>query len=92
MKLRITLWTVLLVCLAACSHQPQETVKHSFITVNDSGQFIRDGKPYYFVGTNFWYGAILGSTGRGGDRDRLARELDFLKSIGVTNLRTHSSK
>lgn len=88
MKLRITLWAVLLVCLAACSHQPQKTVKHSFITVNDSGQFIRDGKPYYFVGTNFWYGAILGSTGRGGDRDRLARELDFLKSIGVTNLRT----
>ena len=79
---------MLLVCLAACSHQPQKTVKHSFITVNDSGQFIRDGKPYYFVGTNFWYGAILGSTGRGGDRDRLARELDFLKSIGVTNLRT----
>lgn len=41
----------------------------------------------YFVGTNFWYGAILGSTGEGGDRDRLARELDYLQSIGVTNLR-----
>ena len=87
MKLHLSFWAVLLVCLAACSPQPKPAPAHSFIAVNDSGQFVRDGKPYYFVGTNFWYGAILGSTGRGGDRDRLGKELDFLKSIGVTNLR-----
>ena len=41
----------------------------------------------YFIGTNFWYGAILGSEGEGGDRARLAEELDALNSIGVSNLR-----
>ena len=42
---------------------------------------------HYFIGTNFWYGAILGSEGEGGDRARLEEELDVLKSIGISNLR-----
>ncbi len=57
-----------------------------FITVKD-GQFIRNGKPYYYIGANMWYGAILGSEGTGGNRARLRRELDSLKAIGVDNLR-----
>ena len=64
-----------------------EPLPYSFIRVDKNGQFVRDGKPYYFIGTNFWYGAILGSVGEGGDRERLCKELDFLKSIGVDNLR-----
>ncbi|HEX7025851.1 MAG TPA: cellulase family glycosylhydrolase [Gammaproteobacteria bacterium] len=44
-------------------------------------------KPYYFVGTNFWYGAYLGSPGETGDRERLIKELDILGQHGVTNLR-----
>ena len=51
------------------------------------GKFFRGGKPYYYVGTNLWYGAILGSTGQGGDRARLCRELDRLKAAGIDNLR-----
>ena len=39
------------------------------------------------MGTNFWYGAILGSEGQGGDRKRLCRELDKMKSLGIDNLR-----
>lgn len=78
---------LLVLCLGACTSKPAQQADDPFIKVNADGQFIRNGKPYYFVGTNFWYGAILGSEGVGGDRDRLHRELDFLKSIGVDNLR-----
>ena len=84
MKKQFLLLTVLLFLLGACAPKPAE---HSFIKVNAYGQFVRDGKPYYFVGANFWYGAILGSEGEGGNRERLHKELDFLKSIGINNLR-----
>lgn len=84
MKKQFLLLTVLLFLLGACAPKPAE---RSFIKVNADGQFVRDGKPYYFVGTNFWYGAILGSEGEGGNRERLHKELDFLKSIGINNLR-----
>ena len=57
-----------------------------FVTVKD-GHFEWKGRPYYYVGTNFWYGAILGSEGQGGDRKRLCRELDFMKKKGIDNLR-----
>lgn len=57
-----------------------------FVKVNGTS-FTLNGKPYYFLGTNFWYGMNLGSTGPGGDRPRLLRELDHLSSIGVKNLR-----
>ena len=63
-----------------------QTDKNKFVTV-DNGHFMKDGKPYYYVGTNFWYGAILGSEGQGGDRKRLVKELDFMKKIGIDNLR-----
>ncbi len=86
MKNHLLLLAMLVPLLAACVSKTQEP-KHSFIQVNADGQFVRDGQPYYFVGTNFWYGAILGSEGEGGNRERLHQELDFLKSIGVTNLR-----
>lgn len=47
-----------------------------------------DGKPYYYVGANYWYGGLLGlekDPQRG--KLRLRKELDFLKSKGVQNLR-----
>lgn len=84
MKNNLFLLMILLSFLGGCAPKQAE---HSFIEVNADGQFVRDGKPYYFVGTNFWYGAILGSEGEGGNRERLHKELDFLKSIGIDNLR-----
>ncbi len=58
----------------------------AFVTVRD-GQFYIGDSAYRYVGTNFWYGAILASEGRGGNRERLARELDSLQQLGVSNLR-----
>ena len=60
--------------------------KPSYIKV-DGAQFIYDSKPIYFEGTNLWYGCYLGSSGTTGDRTRLIRELNDLKSLGITNLR-----
>ena len=60
--------------------------KSSFVTVRD-GQFYRNGKPYTYIGTNFWYGPILASEGRGGNLERLQQELDTLKALGMENLR-----
>ena len=78
---------VLLVFVSACTSRRNITNNSSpFIRV-ENGQLMKGDAPYYYVGTNFWYGAILGSEGQGGDRERLAQELDFLKSIGVDNLR-----
>lgn len=61
-------------------------MKADFVTVHD-GEFRLGDSTYRFIGTNFWYGPILASEGRGGDRQRLSKELDFLQEIGVTNLR-----
>ncbi|MCF8223628.1 MAG: cellulase family glycosylhydrolase [Bacteroidales bacterium] len=57
-----------------------------YITVN-KGMFKIQDEPYYFIGANYWYGAILGSESIYGNRERLIRELDHLQSIGVNNLR-----
>ena len=53
----------------------------------ENGRFIRNDRPYTYIGTNFWYGPILASDGEGGDHDRLVRELDTLKALGIENLR-----
>ncbi len=58
-----------------------------FVKTSKSGNFILNGKTYYYVGTNFWYGPILGSKGRGGNRARLNKELDTLHALGLNNLR-----
>ena len=55
--------------------------------VQRGGKLWLQGDEYRFVGTNFWYGPILGSEGQGGDRGRLCRELDRLHSLGLDNLR-----
>jgi len=60
--------------------------KNKFIRV-EKGHFIRDGKPYFYIGANYWYGGILGSPGKEGNRQRLIEELDLMKANGIDNLR-----
>ena len=61
-------------------------LNRNFVSVNGK-RFFLNGKPYYFLGTNLWYGMNLGSKGESGDRQRLVNELDFLSIIGIKNLR-----
>lgn len=75
--------------ITSCTGTKSESQEPSttFITVGDDGKFYKGDSVYNFVGANFWYGAILGYTGRGGDRERLAKELDLMSSIGIDNVR-----
>lgn len=90
-----TVGVFLLLLLLSCIGQTRPSTENGdlssdlssdFVAVR-GGQFIRGGKPYYFIGTNFWYGPILGAQGEFGDRNRLIRELDSMKMQGITNLR-----
>ena len=40
--------------LFSCVTETRKTQSRDFIRV-EHGQFIRQGKPYYYVGANFWY-------------------------------------
>jgi mannan endo-1,4-beta-mannosidase len=51
-------------------------------------QFYVNNKPYYYIGTNYWYGSFLGlELDKKRGIERLQKELDFLNSKGVNNLR-----
>jgi mannan endo-1,4-beta-mannosidase len=70
-------------CLSALSLFAQSP----FVKVKNHQFFIGD-KPYYFIGTNYWYGTLLGlEKDKKRGVERLRKELDFLKANGVTNLR-----
>jgi mannan endo-1,4-beta-mannosidase len=59
----------------------------SFVTVKGH-QFILGGTPYYYIGANYWYGSVLGlEKDKNKGVERLRKELDFLRSKGITNLR-----
>lgn len=60
--------------------------KQDFVTISGT-HFMLGDKPYYYLGSNFWYGLNLGAKGAGGNRERLKRELDRLQAMGVNNLR-----
>lgn len=87
MKSRIAYFLAIgcLLGLFACQGE-KTTVSKTFVTTRD-GKFYRGDKEYKFVGTNFWYGAVLASEGQGGDRDRLQKELDLMQEVGITNVR-----
>ncbi|KQM69301.1 beta-mannosidase [Pedobacter sp. Leaf216] len=63
------------------------TAQQSFVK-QKGHQFLIGEKPYYYIGTNYWYGGLLAlekDPARG--KLRLIKELDFLKSKGINNLR-----
>ena len=71
-----------LILIFSCSNAPESPFVHV-----ENGRFVKNGQVVSYIGTNFWYGAILGSEGEGGNRERLGKELDTLKALGINNLR-----
>ena len=76
---------ILTLCLFTQMAMGQKN-KGPYITIKE-GQFIKDKKPFYFLGANFWYGMHLGAGLQEGDLKRLTKELDKLQELGITNLR-----
>ncbi|MCQ2166254.1 MAG: cellulase family glycosylhydrolase [Bacteroidales bacterium] len=74
----------IMLVISIISAQSCNSEKESFWTVQD-GNIVKDGRTEYFIGTNLWYAGRLCATQEG--RDRLEKELQILKGIGVNNLR-----
>lgn len=74
----------------ACQQSGKTAESTDYVQVRD-GKFYRGTEEYKFIGTNFWFGAILASEGLGGNRERLARELDLMQEVGITNVRVLAS-
>ncbi len=72
--------------ITSCKSKEKAQLEKPFVTVKD-GKFYRGDSVYKYVGTNFWYGAILASEGQGGNRERLAKELDLMQECGISNVR-----
>ena len=91
---RILLIACVVICLTAIAFTIHKRpmaenvteIKVEFVKVKD-GRFYIGDKEYRYVGTNFWYGAILASEGQGGNRERLAKELDLMQEVGINNVR-----
>ena len=71
MKLRdyLLIISIAAVTFTGCSQRATKALpkERGFVTVRN-GEFVRDGDTLNFVGTNFWYGPMIASEGRGGNR------------------------
>ena len=83
-RLAYFLTSLVMLSFFACENAKVNTV--NFVTTRD-GKFYRGDKEYKFIGTNFWFGAILASEGQGGNRERLKYELDLMQEVGISNVR-----
>ena len=77
-----------LMALGGCTTlaQPGTPPATGFVT-REGTRLLRGGAPYRIVGANMWYAAWLGADTEYGDRARLTRELDRMKTAGINNLR-----
>jgi mannan endo-1,4-beta-mannosidase len=82
--MRSTSLKVIMCAFFCLSIMLDKAVAQPFVKA-ENGQFKIGKSNYYYIGANFWYGAIIGA--KKSDRPRLLKELDLLKASGVNNLR-----
>ena len=70
------------VLLAAFFAFPSVAPASGFVRVAEQ-HFLKDGKPYSFLGADLWYAPSLACDSVEGGRERLVRELNRLDSLGV---------
>ena len=84
---RSILILIIIFSAISCKETYQKEVLNEVEMISvKNAQFYRGNNPYYFVGTNYWYGPLIGAKNIG-DRDRLLKELDLMKDVGIDNLR-----
>ena len=77
--------TISLLCLLLCFAFTNLLAQtNDFVSVQNHS-FMLNGKPYRYIGANYWYGGMVATDAKG--KQRITKELDFLKAKGVTNLR-----
>ncbi|REE82096.1 mannan endo-1,4-beta-mannosidase [Lutibacter oceani] len=84
----------ILFLLFSCKNKIQDAEQKTAIESKDTialisvknFKFYKGENPYYFVGTNYWYGPLIAAKNIG-DRERLIKELDLMKEVGIDNLR-----
>lgn len=79
MKKIVTILVCISIAFFSCKNSTPEFMKVKGLRMEIGN------KPYYFVGVNMYYACYLGSTEEG--KQRLIKEFDLLKSLGVTNIR-----
>jgi len=77
---------ILLMCTVVMATSISVQSQSTFVTARD-GKFYRHGKPYFYMGANYWQGMNLAGEQPGSNPARLRRELDQMKKMGITNLR-----
>lgn len=61
--------------------------QHDFVR-KQQNKLVINKQPYRFVGANMWYANLMAmEDNKGGSRNRLLMELDFLQQKGVNNIR-----
>lgn len=85
-KIIFILFFILLTVHTTAFTQMNHYTTADFIKV-EQNKFTQNGQPYFYIGTNFWYGMNLGNADQPDSQARLLRELDHLQSLGINNLR-----
>jgi len=84
--MKIWVFLILAILITSCNPKPQKTQDCAEFVKVKKGQLMLGDKVYRFVGINYWYASNLAASGKNGE-ERLKRELDGLKKLGINNLR-----